>query len=218
MLKKTSLTNQLKRISNNKSVLNIVGQSSKPAQIQISNLNEWKRVEQIGYEFFSSKTNEFFSVVDRNCLNLAPILLKQENLDEFERLQSSLHRAIIQLVSNYHNDERIRAVFRFRPRIDQILLLYKNLPFQSVGSYRPDFLYEQSTCTPKLCEINARFVLNGYLITLFGNEFYSTRLDFFSNSACFQTIEQTKHILKSFQNEFNMSKPIVVLKKREVRN
>lgn len=216
MLMKTSLANELKRLSNKKLIPNGVGQSSKPTQVHIDNLNDCKRFEQRGFDFFSSKTNEFFSVVDRNCLNLAPILLKHDNLDEFERLQSSLHQAIKQIVSNYDCDERIRTAFGFSPRIERIFALYNNRPFRFVGSYRPDFLYERSTCTPKLCEINARFVLNGYLITLFGNEFYSKHLDFFPNSASYETIEQTKCLLESFQNEFNMSKSIAVLKKREV--
>lgn len=53
-------------------------------------------------------------------------------------------------------------------RSPEMIPLYRN----SKGSWRPDFLieYSQSGDEYRICEINARFLFNGYLHTAFGQQ------------------------------------------------
>lgn len=85
------------------------------------------------------------------------------------------------------------------------------------NNLRPDFLHEKHSMKPRLCEINARFVLNGYIISELGTSIilgldsikpWQAELSF--------TTPMSTRVLASLKNEFDLSKPIGLLKNREV--
>lgn len=75
---------------------------------------------------------------------------------------------------------------------------------------RPDFLYDDKTGIVKLCEINARFPTNGYLITLFGNEFHSNK------NASSKLLPTIRKFLEDYNYYFDFNMPVCVLKGKEV--
>lgn len=71
-------------------------------------------------------------------------------------------------------------------------------------------MYDDKTGIVKLCEINARFPTNGYLITLFGNEFFSNN----NNSSKF--LPTIGKFLEDYKYYFDFNFPVCILKGKEV--
>ncbi len=83
---------------------------------------------------------------------------------------------------------------------------------------RPDFLIEEHSLKPKVCEINARFPLNGFLVTYFGSKSLSNYLDFFGDEKKYlQAAELSIEKIVNFLGvHFDLRKPIGIVKRREV--
>ena len=81
-------------------------------------------------------------------------------------------------------------------------------------------MHEKTTRLPKLCEINARFTSNGYLLTQLGSE----ALDLCSlmkdqiKPSCpsIQTIKVHERILSCYEQNFDLSQNIGILLGKEV--
>ena len=84
--------------------------------------------------------------------------------------------------------------------------------------FRPDFVHEEKTCIPKICEINARFTANGFLMTYYGCDALDKAKSLYwpKNNLKAEEIHFTKKIVPAFKNKFNTDKPIVILRNREV--
>lgn len=82
------------------------------------------------------KSKIFFKIFEHDSFHPLPFALNQWQLNEFQKLQESIYLALKSIVSNYNNDIRIKDVYRFSPKINQILQLYQHKPYLSVGSYR----------------------------------------------------------------------------------
>ena len=78
-------------------------------------------------------------------------------------------------------------------------------------------MHDKFTRKPKICEINARFPLNGFLITYLGlhdsHEYFSC---FNSGEEIYKPIFNENYFFECFKSHFDLSKPIGIIKKREV--
>jgi hypothetical protein len=88
-------------------------------------------------------------------------------------------------------------------------------------NYRPDFLHENNQQDVKICEINARFVLNAYLMTYFGyniiNECAEMKKVVEKNKDFdLESIKEIGAIDRIYEQIFDTSKPIGILKFKEV--
>jgi hypothetical protein len=117
------------------------------------------------------------------------------------------------MVKNTNRSELIGKTFiTISFKKQSIYFYYKIYEF-----VRPDFLLEADSLTPKVCEINARFPLNGFLVTYFGSKFannYSESFD--EDGKHFNSIHSTRQVDSFLGNYFDLRKPIGILKKREV--
>lgn len=77
-------------------------------------------------------------------------------------------------------------------------------------------MHERTKSTTKICEINARFPLNGYLITYFANGIFEEMKSLSPYQEKFNTIQCLCSVLENIEKEFDLSKPIGILKEREV--
>ncbi len=92
-----------------------------------------------------------------------PLVIGAEQLPTLRRLTRVLERAFKAIVLNYARDERIRRIYDLEPALEAILALADGVPY-SVGAFRPDVL-QAADGGLKLCEIGARFPLNGWMIS-----------------------------------------------------
>lgn len=89
-----------------------------------------------------------------------PVVVTEKRFASLKRVQQILHRCICYFVENF---SRYEALFPVPESLSRILGACAPFPYR-VGTYRPDFLM-----TPegklKICEIGARFPLNGYFMS-----------------------------------------------------
>lgn len=140
-----------------------------------------------------------------------PLLVEPAELDTFVRLRATLNRAIVQIVDAYCDDSRIADIIRLPPPLTALLAKLRHKPYR-VGSFRPDLLLDHAG-TWKVCEINARFPINGYLSSYYINSFIGG-LDYLSDSAARALIE-LDGLLEAIAGRFEPDKALVVLRDRE---
>ena len=85
---------------------------------------------------------------------------------------------------------------------------------------RPDFLHEKSTFIPRVCEINARFTTNAYLLTQLGSgtiyELVQQSQPIKDSNSSIKKISSLDNVLDMFESSFDLEKPIGVLVGKEV--
>lgn len=83
---------------------------------------------------------------------------------------------------------------------------------------RPDFLYESDSYRTRfrICEINARFPCNAYFITDFGSNLILNLEQAKSLTPHLTHIDSLAQVLECFKNEFDLTKPIGIIKNKEV--
>ncbi|OXB07495.1 hypothetical protein [Flavobacterium pectinovorum] len=93
------------------------------------------------------------------------VILSSEYSEEMNRLCSILNKACTAIVLNYFEDERIRKYYQLDEDLETLLKKSDNAAYNQ-GFYRPDFLYDKND-QPKICEIGARYPLNGWMISYY---------------------------------------------------
>jgi hypothetical protein len=99
-----------------------------------------------------------------------PMIVNMERYQELHHLQELLHRSIYFFVEHYAEYE---SLLPLNPRARRIVEIANEYPYR-VGTYRPDFVISNSG-EIRICEINARFPLNGYFVSGF-SELIANRL------------------------------------------
>lgn len=164
---------------------------------------------------------DIFSIYDQAKLLPEYLTFSNEFYDYFDHQHEHLHKILCLIVQQYSQStslgEKIRRNFQFHPKIDYILTqLNIHRPNFQIGTYRPDIIFGHGNLfkingrysfQPKICEINARFSLNGYFLSagLLSTESHNRFSKKFS-----KLIETIIESLK-----FDTKKPIFILKSKE---
>lgn len=100
-----------------------------------------------------------------------PAIVDATHLRALARLARLLDTAFRAIVARYFEDPRIRAVYRLPDPLERILRRARGRPYR-VGHYRPDFVYDTAG-HPRICEIGARYPLNGWIVSRLAAEAYA---------------------------------------------
>ncbi|MDE2483056.1 MAG: hypothetical protein KGN02_12820, partial [bacterium] len=120
-------------------------------------------------EFDASARSELASrlgsppVVDVAQLASVPVAVSPAYLDALRHLGCVLDAALRGIVARYGEDPRIRRIYALPAALEAIVKRASSLPYR-VGYYRPDFVYDTSG-HPRICEIGARYPLNGWMLS-----------------------------------------------------
>jgi glutathionylspermidine synthase len=139
-----------------------------------------------------------------------PVAIDSEDLHQFQRLCKVLNLAIINVVNAFFDDVRIRNIIKLSEPHLALLQQCCHSPYQ-VGSFRPDILLDQ-TGQWRICEINARFPMNGYLASYYVNRTLS-QLPYLPTHL--QPISAIEPILDTLLDYFKDAKTITHIKERE---
>lgn len=82
-------------------------------------------------------------------------------------LGDAIGEGVTAVVERYFDDRRIRSRLPLTKRVSRSLKRLNDHPYRT-GLLRPDFLHDRAG-VPKVCEINARFVFNGLILSVFAN-------------------------------------------------
>ncbi|KAF3907312.1 hypothetical protein ABW21_db0206003 [Orbilia brochopaga] len=165
-------------------------------------------------EFAEAQSGEGIAVFfDRTCA--LPIYTSAEFVHHIESISDTLHTAVTDIVSRWWDDGSILpSTIPLDPKVERILRRLNNEgPAWRTGSWRPDILVEnyteQSASCPsiRICEINARFVFNGYFLNDGLSRYYGD--DTSPVQPAFAGFDQT------FRQMFDSAAQIHVLKGKE---
>ncbi len=98
-----------------------------------------------------------------HAFNPYPWAITRHELAELENISRALRRAACAVVENYLTDRRLQTMLSLPARVVEWLRLAAGRPY-TLGAIRPDFLHAVDG-TPVVNEINARFPLNGFLVS-----------------------------------------------------
>jgi len=96
-----------------------------------------------------------------------PVLVQPAYLQTMQQLCEVLNKALQQVVNAYFKDARIRAIYHLDATLEQILSVAAERPY-ATGLYRPDLVLDK-TGQPKICEIGARYPINGWMLSYYLN-------------------------------------------------
>lgn len=131
-------------------------------------MNREQRLAQMEVEFLKVAKSELNRL--SQWFYGTPLLVSGERLAEMQSLMNLLYRAICFFVEHYKDCE---SFFPLSPKSRKIIEIASRYPYRA-GTYRPDFLIDEDGKI-HICEINARFPLNGYFVSGFA-EVYANEL------------------------------------------
>lgn len=102
-------------------------------------------------------------IINGEQLAAMPVLIAPAYLTRLDRLNQLLDKALRAIVERYFDDPRIRSVYALPEPMEAILRLARERPYR-VGWYRPDLVHDLSG-QPRVCEIGARYPLNGWMVS-----------------------------------------------------
>ena len=140
-----------------------------------------------------------------------PLLFDAAEVDNLAQLRAAIHRALLRVVNAYGDDPRLAAVISLPPRHRELLARARRLPYR-VGSFRPDLLLDRAGVW-RVCEINARFPLNGYVSSHYINGFVGG-LGYLADSGA-QAVAALDGLLEAIAGRFAPGQPLVILRERE---
>jgi hypothetical protein len=163
-----------------------------------------------------TKLQEFIKIHFENVpifsknIQTLPMFVPFEEFKIQQKLQKLIQKCILIFVNNYFKNEKFQEIIPLDEKIKNIFNKTKRkYKDKDIGSYRPDFIYDSENRI-KICEINARFTVNGYFISDYLNFAVHTMEDFseFRDTLQFE-------VYKTFLSNFDENKSIGCVRKRE---
>lgn len=129
-------------------------------KLQQNQAEKQEKWNQLFSEYFQKETG-----LNGDYFASSSVTLSSDYSKEMNRLCSILNKACMAIVLNYFEDERIRKYYQLDDDLETLLKKSNNAAYNQ-GFYRPDFLYDKNN-QPKICEIGARYPLNGWMISYY---------------------------------------------------
>jgi hypothetical protein len=137
----------------------------------------------------------------------APVLVSPDYLSGLDRLCPVLCKAFSAIVFAYFSDERIRRIYQLDQGLEEMLKLAGPQPYQP-GFYRPDLLYDTGG-QARICEIGARYPLNGWMYSYYQNAVYETL--YAAAGIDFAAVPGLDEILSAVVDLWDTSKPVALV-------
>ncbi|WP_316824236.1 hypothetical protein [Pedobacter miscanthi] len=137
-----------------------------------------------------------------------PVAVNRKEIARMEDLCRVLNKALTSVVNAYFKDDRIRAIYNFDERLNNILNIAQVQPYE-VGMYRPDFL-QAADGSIKICEIGARYPINGWMLSYYLNVITED-----SGLPLLDVVPAQRDFVDAIFNRFNAAEPIVLLHDKE---
>ncbi|RUS33855.1 hypothetical protein BC938DRAFT_483476, partial [Jimgerdemannia flammicorona] len=148
-----------------------------------------------------------------------PIYTPPHRLAEIHTLYSALHPALLGLVKAWWTRPELYLSIPVPEKIERVLRRLEDIrKFERVGSIRPDFIVpEKQGESVRICEINARFMFNGYFTgTLHGEGIEDAGRGWCKDKG-YSVGGDVEELKKHFSTLFDSNKPIALVTGRENR-
>ncbi|GAB6043125.1 hypothetical protein [Endothiovibrio diazotrophicus] len=146
-----------------------------------------------------------------------PLRIGAEEAERLQQLRTALHRALVRVVEGYLDDPRLQARIRLPDShlalLGRVRALVGDRPYR-IGSFRPDLLLDERG-EWRVCEINARFPVNGYVFTDYLNAALP-RLDYLKEGGLpVEPLPPAGGVVAAIAARFRRGERMVVLRDRE---
>ncbi|KAK9710281.1 hypothetical protein K7432_008521 [Basidiobolus ranarum] len=146
--------------------------------------------------------------------NPYPIFCPAHRMQEMKNLQSAIHEGLHLIIDSWWSEPEFYNAIPVPAKLENVLKrLAIHRPYE-VGSYRPDFLVPEDDNAPiQVCEINCRFMFNGFLMA----QYVQKSIEPWIDGQIFGAVEGSANdnIPSQFLQLFDPAKPLVLIKGRE---
>ncbi|KAL9655804.1 hypothetical protein ABK040_005031 [Willaertia magna] len=182
------------------------------------------------YKLNFPKTEEGYSFnCFKNQMFKFPFVVNQSFIKQQEQIHNILFHCITKIVNHYFKSPKLQERLQIPTKIfNKLKNLKTEYNHSNVGTFRPDILlteepddhYNKKEIVMKVCEINARFCLNAYLLGEKLNQWFQSTnpiLEKYFENDSFEPFEKLNNVTNIFfnENQLNLQKPIGILKGRE---
>jgi len=153
--------------------------------------------------------SQYFQKETELCSDLfanSSVVLPSEYNKKMNRLCSVLSKACKAIVLNYFEDERIRKYYQLDEDLKALLKKCNNQSYNQ-GFYRPDFLYDKND-QPKICEIGARYPLNGWMISYYLKLIQNQTNN---NEVSGNAVSDLENLVDDLYDQFSTHKKVVLI-------
>jgi len=163
----------------------------------------------LDYEGFISKLSSKMKL-EHYGVQFSPYLLGVPKTiqDQVEVVHPILLKAINKIIENYLLDESLKQAISLTDRQLSLIKLSSTKPYK-IFSIRPDFLISENN-EIKLCEINARFTINGFLAAYY--TYLQTKEDYPDDQGIEDILSE---IVDNYTSRFDLSKPLFLMREKE---
>jgi hypothetical protein len=120
-------------------------------------------------------------VVAADEIASVPVTVTREYIERLRDLSRVLDIGLRAIVAHYFDDPRISAIYGLPEALVEMLRHIADKPYR-IGFYRPDFVYDLEG-QPRICEIGARYPLNGWMLSQYGAEVYAPSVAWMESAA-----------------------------------
>jgi len=170
-------------------------------KLQPNEAGKPEKWNQLFSEYFQKET-ELSSDLFAN----SSVILSSEYSQKMNRLCSVLNKACKAIVLNYFEDERIRKYYQLDEGLEALLKKCNNQSYNQ-GFYRPDFLYDKND-QPKICEIGARYPLNGWMISYY---LKLIQIQTNNNEVSGNAVSNLENLVDDLYDQFSTHKKVVLI-------
>ena len=170
-------------------------------KLQPNEAGKPEKWNQLFSEYFQKET-ELSSDLFAN----SSVMLPSEYSQKMNRLCSVLNKACKAIVLNYFEDERIRKYYQLDEDLEALLKKCNNQSYNQ-GFYRPDFLYDKND-QPKICEIGARYPLNGWMISYY---LKLIQIQTNNNEVSGNAVSHLENLVDDLYDQFSTHKKVVLI-------
>ena len=170
-------------------------------KLQPNEAGKPEKWNQLFSEYFQKET-ELSSDLFAN----SSVMLPSEYSQKMNRLCSVLNKACKAIVLNYFEDERIRKYYQLDEDLEALLKKCNNQSYNQ-GFYRPDFLYDKND-QPKICEIGARYPLNGWMISYYLKLIQNQTNN---NEVSGNAVSDLENLVDDLYDQFSTHKKVVLI-------
>lgn len=145
----------------------------------------------------------------RDNFNPYPMEVNEEFVQQAVLLQSVIIKSVEMIVNNYFQDKDVQLTIKLSDHQKELLQIASEREYM-IGTIRPDFIFDINQ-TIKICEINARFCLNGFVLSNYLADYFCKRA--LKPSYNFHYFGQ--NIISTIGSFFIRDKPIRIIKASE---
>jgi hypothetical protein len=163
----------------------------------------------IDYDGFISKLSKKMDLESYGNRFSPYLLVAPKSIQsQVKNVHAVLTKAVSKIVESYLSDDSLQQALSLDDRQLSLITLASKKPYKTF-SIRPDFLISQDN-EVKVCEINARFTINGFMAAFYLHQQMS---EYFPNHSGME--DTLSNIIDSYMSNFDTSKPIFLLREKE---